>query len=280
MKLVSFDPLRTLKLPVTGIVKPEAYLEQQELIQSADWLLFPEYWQLNTLAYAWRARLFPSLPSYTIGHNKIEMTRVFQALCPANVPHTVIGANTASKVDELWEQMLCPFVAKVPKSSRGEGVFLIEERRDWQRYCELTDVLYAQQLLPIDRDLRLIVIGDEVIGGYWRMQSHNGFHNNIARGGQLVSGLLPESAVALVESLARQTGIDHAGFDIAMVGGHPYVLEFNRIFGTQGVERLLGDLSAPILRYLQKRFDDNDPDAPQTAGRRKSTRRGAKKVVA
>ena len=57
MKLVSFDPYRTLNLPGVRHVKPEQYLSALELIREADWVLFPEYWQLNTLMYGLRKRI-------------------------------------------------------------------------------------------------------------------------------------------------------------------------------------------------------------------------------
>lgn len=263
MKLISFDPLRTLGFPPHQTLKPEQVFHYRQAIQEANWVLFPPYWLVNGLVYGLHARIFPSLPSYLIGHNKIEMTRAFELIAPANVPWTLIRANTPSNAEEIWDTMTLPFVAKIPKSSMGNGVFLIEERQQWLDYCQQTDVLYAQEHLPIDRDLRIVVIGDEVVGGYWRVQSPYSFHNNIAQGGEVVAGLIPESATQLVLHLARTLGVDHAGFDIAMVGNHPYVLEFNRIFGTQGINALMGDLSGKILNYLRRLDDEDDPIKPR-----------------
>lgn len=262
MKLISFDALRTLNYPSQTYIKPELFLKHQTEVSEADWVLFPEYWQLNTLVFAMGANIFPSLSSYLIGHNKIEMTRAFMAVAPEHVPFTMIHANTPEQAEKVWQAMPLPFVAKIPKSSMGEGVFLIENRADWHQYCLKSDVLYAQEYLPIDRDLRIVVIGDQVVGGYWRIQSDNGFHNNIAKGGTMMQGPLPESAVALVKRLAEALGIDHAGFDIAMVDNYPFVLEFNRVFGTQGVEQIIGDITPLILDYLQRRSAGNDPTNP------------------
>lgn len=269
MKLISFDALRTLKFPPHSYIKPELFFRHKEEIQAADWVLFPEYWQLNPLVYGLKARIFPSLSSYLIGHNKVEMTRVFETIVPAHVPFTLIHGNHPDRAEEIWDAMPLPFVAKIPKASMGEGVFLIENRADWNSYCKKTDVLYAQEYLPIDRDLRLVVIGDKVVGGYWRIQSDNGFHNNIARGGTMMAGFIPQAAIDLVEKVARTLGVDHAGFDVAMVGEHPYLFEFNRIFGTQGVEQLIGDLTPLIVNYLNKKLDEFDPTTPKAPKRPK-----------
>lgn len=280
MKLLSFDTLRTLSLPCDYRIKPEQFFAYKEAIQSTDFVLFPEYWQLNALVYGLGAKVFPSEASYRIGHNKIEMTRVFQTLCPANTPDTLILPKSPDALDEILLQLDYPFVAKIPKSSRGEGVFLIENRHDWVRYYEQTDVVYAQEYLPIDRDLRLVLIGEKVIGGYWRLQADKGFYNNISQGGTMMAGRLPRAAVRLVEDFAKRTGVDHAGFDIAMVGRHPFLLEFNRIFGTAGVNTLIGDLSPAIMDWLKSQLDDDKPIEPITPRPRASGRRTRLRRVA
>jgi ribosomal protein S6--L-glutamate ligase len=66
MRLVSFDALRTLKLPDTTYIKPELFIQQLPLIRSADWVLFPQHWQVNALVYGLRQRIFPSQASYLL----------------------------------------------------------------------------------------------------------------------------------------------------------------------------------------------------------------------
>src|SRR5690606_41917048 len=95
--------------------------------------------------------------------------------------------------------MPLPFVAKIPKSSMGNGVFLIETQADWQRYLAQTSVIYAQEYLPIDRDLRIVWVGDRIVGGYCRIQAAEGYDNHVATGGQVDSGILPLAACALMQ---------------------------------------------------------------------------------
>ena len=259
MHLVSFNVFRTLGLPNTTVLKPEQFLRHRELLMEADWVLFPEYWQLNALVHGLKCRVFPSIASYRIGHDKVEMTRAFQTVAPGHTPWTLIEANEPHQRDRLWAAMPHPFVAKLPKASMGEGVWLIETRADWRRYCEATDVLYVQEYLPIDRDARVVVIGDRVLTAYWRTQADQGFYNNVARGGRIDSSPVPAVVTDLALKLARDLEVDHAGFDIALVDGYPYVLEFNRLFGNQG----LGTGSAlqdAIFDYLCQQAQPEDPD--------------------
>jgi len=167
MHCVSFDIFRTLGFPDTTVLKPDQFLRHKELLRDADWVLFPEYWQLNALVHGLKCRVFPSIASYRIGHDKVEMTRAFQAVAPEHTPWTLISANGPQEREQIWQDMALPFVAKLPKASMGEGVWLIENRADWQRYCDRTDVLYAQEYLPLERDARVVVVGEKWSAGRW-----------------------------------------------------------------------------------------------------------------
>jgi ribosomal protein S6--L-glutamate ligase len=260
MRLVSFDALRVPGLPNTTALKPDTWLEHLALLETADWVLFPEYWQVPGLVHVLKKRIFPSLPTYLLGHSKVETTRALQLIIPQHLPETLILPNTPLSAEQAADQMLWPFVAKVPKSSMGRGVWLIESPEDWRRYLAITPVIYTQERLPIDRDLRIVVVGKKVLTAYWRIAADQGFHTNIAQGGQIVHGMIPPQALALVEYLVNEVGIDHAGFDIAMVGQHPYLLEFNRLFGTRGVNT--EDMQNAILAYLLESSQPDDPDHP------------------
>lgn len=259
MRWVSFDVFRTLGFADTLQLKADHIFQYKDAIATAEWVLFPEYWQVNALVFALGARIFPSLPSYLLGHNKIEMTRAFQCLVPQNTPHTTIAANTPQEAERIWQAADLPFVTKLPKSSQGVGVWLIENAADWRDYLGRTDVIYVQEHLPIDRDIRVVIVGDKVVSAYWRLQSADGFHNNVSRGGVADYSPVPAAATNLALRVATALGIDHAGFDIAMVGGHPYLLEFNRLFGNQGFAGGGLVLRDAIQEYLQRQASPPGP---------------------
>ena len=275
MRLVSFNLFRTLSLDSSGRfnlthIKPEDFARHpghyRQQLEMADWVLFPEYWQLNSLLYAAGSRIFPGEATYRIGHDKVEMTRVCELLTPANLPKTHITRNTPEEAERLWQMLDTPFVAKLPKASQGVGVWLIENRSDWQRYLQIADRIYVQEYLPIEKDLRIVWVGDEIIAAYWRHQSDRSFHTNVSRGGYVSYEDIPQQALDYVTSLARALGINHAGFDIAMLGGHPYLLEFNRLFGNQGIPGGGKTIAAAIERYLLKHGEHGrpiDPNSPR-----------------
>lgn len=251
MNLISFDPLRLWDIPGVQQVKPEAWLKSLDLIKQADWLLFPPYWQVSTLAYGLRKRIFPSLSSYFLGHSKAEMTYAFQSICPEHVPYTEILPNTPSAQEQILDTFPFPFVAKAVRSARGQGVWMIDNREEFAAYAAQHPMLYVQELLPIDRDVRVVWVGQEIVTAYWRIAPPGGFYNNVARGGTASFENVPETAVSLVARVAPELDIDHAGFDVAIVDGHPYLLEFNMRFGNEALRQQGIRLGPRIYAYLQ-----------------------------
>ena len=254
LKLVSFNPLRTLGLDAIPLRAESFPADPATLaaVREADCVLFPETWQVNALHYALHKRIFPSVASHHLGVSKVEMTRAFQAFVPANVPETLILPATESGARTAAEALGFPMVVKQPRESMGRGVFKVESARELAALLPSLDLLYAQELLPIDRDLRICWVGDAVLAAYWRIGG-DGFHTNISRGATESFDGIPPQALDLVARVARALGVDHAGFDVAMVGDHPYLFELNTLFGNEVINRAGIDYAAALRRALERK---------------------------
>jgi ribosomal protein S6--L-glutamate ligase len=126
-------------------------------------------------------------------------------------------------------------VAKIPRgSAMGRGVYLIRQQSQLAEYLKLTDVAYIQQYLPMDRDIRVIVIGDRVVHAYWRIAPPNEFRANLAVGGTVSLAAVPGRALELALHTARLCKWDDVGIDICCHGNDFYVLEANMKYGRQG----------------------------------------------
>lgn len=262
MKLVSFNAYRSIGIPGVIYIKPENIFKEKETIMEADCVLFPEYWQVNILQYGLKKKIFPNINTYQLGHNKIEMTRAFLLTFPQNVPYTKIIGKDDFSIETIEKEFNYPFVAKEVKNSMGKGVFLIENRQDLKNYIENNEVLYIQERLPIDRDLRVVFVGDRVVASYWRVAKEGSFYNNIAKGGSYIFEDIPNGAVELVKNVANKLGIDHAGFDIAVVDDRFYILEFNVLFGNEGLRHLGIELGPLIYKYIIKSLNPSTPNYP------------------
>lgn len=242
-------------MPEVTLVKPEHMFGRRADLLAADWVLYPRLWQVNALVYGLKRRIFPSVSSYHLGEDKVEMTRAFWSIASANVPHTLILPATDGAVQQVLDEIGLPVVVKEPKAAEGRGVQVLHRASELRAHVAQPHVetLYAQELLPIDRDLRVVWVGDRVIAAYWRIAAFGAFHNNVARGASVSYDEIPLAAVRLVERVAFELGVDHAGFDVAVVDGHPYLMEFNTLFGTAGVEALGVKIGPVVHEYLQRR---------------------------
>ncbi|UZJ77281.1 ATP-grasp domain-containing protein [Fictibacillus sp. KU28468] len=249
MKLVTFNPFRTIGIPGIQYVKPDNMFKELDKIKAADVLLFPENWQVNSLVYGMKKKIFPSIESIQLGFSKMEMTRALWTVCPENLPYTEILGHSNENKRKVLETFPFPFVAKEIRNSMGKGVFLIHNEQEFEEYAKANDVFYIQEYLPIDRDLRVCVVGNEIIGSYWRIGS-NGFHNNVSQGGTLSFDNIPAEALELVLRVAQGLNINHAGFDIVAANGRFYILEFNVLFGNQAFNHLAVSPEKKIHEYL------------------------------
>jgi len=98
-----------------------------------------------------------------------------------------------------------------------------------------------------------VLVGEQILAAYWRLQSPYSFHNNLSRGGEADFSPVPQAALDLVLNVSRALEINHAGFDVAMVGARPYLFEFNRLFGNKGIEGGDARISTAIQQYLAEK---------------------------
>jgi ribosomal protein S6--L-glutamate ligase len=196
-----------------------------------------------------------------VGYDKVEMTRAFTAVAPEHCPRTLILPASPAGAEEAMEELGFPFVVKHPRSSMGRGVELVESRADLHAWIGTAEVLYAQEYLPSNQDLRVVWVGDQVVTANWR-RGGDGFRHNFARGGELAFEDIPHPALELVTRVATVLGIDHAGFDLAVIDGWPYLIELNCLFGHAGIKARGIRLAPLILGYLERILRPGSEPAP------------------
>lgn len=262
LNLITFDIFRSLNIPGIRNLKPEDIFQKRLDIQQSDWILFPPHTFVNLMVYGFRKPVFPTINTYHLGYDKIQMIHAFMAQFPDNTPRTIIHPNEEHYQKRVLDQMAFPFVAKEIRNSRGRGVFLIENRKDFNDYILKNETLYIQEYLDIKRDLRIIWVGDRVVLSYWRTAATGNFLNNVAAGGSIDFTDIPQGAIELVSNVCRTLNINYAGFDVAEVNGYFYLLEYNLFFGTQALSDQKIMLGPVIYEYLRKHTQKKDD--PQT----------------
>jgi ribosomal protein S6--L-glutamate ligase len=227
--------LRSCKNVTTLGVRPnfDDYPEAAaELIRRAPKIYYPGS-RYADLLHAMGKPIFPSLPNYRFAQDKIMQTALFQLLCiPHPTTRVFYGPRQKRRIGAYFR---FPFVAKIPRgSAMGRGVFLIRNNEDLQRYLQVPGPAYIQEYLPVERDIRVVVIGERVRHAYWRKASGGDFRCNVAAGGRILLEPVPPPALALAESTARRCGWNDVGIDVCTLDGAFYVLEANMKYGREG----------------------------------------------
>ncbi len=207
-------------------------LEESAMIRKAATIYYPTSFYADLFDAAGK-RTFPSYHTYKCVQDKIRQTALFTIL---GLPHPRTRVYYGKRQRKaILEHFSFPFIAKIPRgSAMGRGVFLIRNRDDLEGYTAKTSVAYIQEYLPIDRDLRIVVIGKHVALAYWRIAPERDFRSNLAVGGRVDLDAVPDAARDLAMHAARSCGWDDVGIDICRFNGSLYLLEANMKYGREG----------------------------------------------
>ena len=227
--------LRDCKNVITLGVRPnfsDYTSDEAELIRSAEKIYYPSPFYAD-LFDAVGKKTFPSYHTYKCVQDKIKQTVLFELL---DIPHPRTRVFYGKRQKRtIAEHFKVPFIGKIPRgSAMGRGVYLIPNQTELENYLELTDVAYIQEYLPVDRDIRVVVIGQRVVHAYWRIAPPNEFRSNVSVGGRVSLNSIPREATELALYTARCCGWDDVGIDICRFEGRYYVFEANMKYGKEG----------------------------------------------
>jgi len=206
--------------------------EEAELIREAEKIYYPTTFYAD-LFDAIGKETFPSYHTYKCVQDKIKQSALLEML---EIPHprTRVYYGKRRKAAIAY-QFQYPFIGKIPRgSAMGRGVFLIKNHEDLQSYLDTAHPAYIQEYLPIDRDMRIVVIGKNVVHAYWRVNPPAEFRSNVAVGGRVCLDPVPREALELALSTARRCQWNDVGIDICMRKGRCFVLEANMKYGKEG----------------------------------------------
>ena len=209
--------------------------QEAELIRSAEKIYYPTTFYAD-LFDAIGKDTFPSYHTYKCVQDKIKQSALFELLGICH-PRTRVfyGKRQKRLIRQYFE---FPFIAKIARgSAMGRGVFFVRNEKELSDYIELTSPAYIQEYLPIDRDIRVVVIGNRVVHAYWRVAPQNEFRSNVAVGGTIDLDGVPEKACHLALRVARECCWDDVGIDICEHKGRYYVLEGNMKYGREGFRK-------------------------------------------
>jgi ribosomal protein S6--L-glutamate ligase len=206
--------------------------QESEHIRKAEKIYYPTTFYADLFDAMGKAT-FPSYHTYKCVQDKIKQTALFELL---NLPHprTRVFYGTRQK-KRILDHFKFPFIGKIPRgSAMGRGVYFIHNPKELQKYLDQTSPAYIQEYLSIDRDMRIVVIGNRIVHAYWRIAPANEYRSNVAVGGKISFAAVPEKARDLALRVARVCRWDDVGIDICEHKGRFWVLEANMKYGKEG----------------------------------------------
>lgn len=207
--------------------------EEAAMIRNADTIYYPATFYADLLD-AMGKRTFPSYHTYKCVMDKIKQTALLDLL---DLPHPRTRVYYGRQwTDRVLDEFALPFIAKIPRgSAMGRGVYLIQKRADLDAYARKNPTpAYIQEHLPIDRDIRAVIVGREVILAYWRLAPAGEFRSNVAVGGRVSFDPVPQAALDLALRCAKVCGWDDVGIDICRHNDRYLILEANMKYGKEG----------------------------------------------
>ena len=157
-----------------------------------------------------------------------------------------------------------PVVMKTLSGSKGVGVLFVESERSYDSLVQLlhnqnpnVDLL-VQEYIKTDKDIRVIVLGGQIIAAMERTVIEGDFRSNVSQGGKVkqykLTDLEKEQCILAAKAVnGVWTAVDFIPSKDPKSKA-PYILEVNHSPGTQGIEEASGE---NIVKQIIKHFEDD-----------------------
>lgn len=162
-------------------------------------------------------KVFPNSHEVAYWENKSFMTKEFLRL-NISIPTTQLF----SSLDEIKQQNLTfPFLIKEEHSASSKGVHKISNIEDLrsvvnEHYFENNDYVIVQELLNMRKDLRVILVGDQVVHHYWRINNTKEWKpTSTGRGSSVDFEFFPEKWRSFLISEFKKMNLATGAFDVA-----------------------------------------------------------------
>lgn len=162
---------------------------------------------------------------------------------PYTIPSTFCYTTAEveeGELDYVEEKLGYPLVVKINKQSRGEGVFLVTNRK------ELAEIISKLRTIPhlyqkfisyaSGRDTRVIVVGNKVLCAMERYNEKD-FRSNVEQGGVCRNVEVDERIRNIAIKVSKTLGLEYCGIDFVFdEDGKAYVVEVNSNAFFKGIE--------------------------------------------
>jgi len=170
------------------------------------------------------------------------------------IPDSFLVASKI-KAGDIIEQTPPPLILKLLSGTQGVGVIKAEKVAEVgpiiDTLVELKQLILIQSYIPNPgEDVRMFVVGDEVVGAMLRKAKSDEWRSNIHLGGIGYPYAQTEAEGEMAIKAAKAVGVEVAGVDMIMSKEGPYVIEVNASPGFKGLMKATDiDVPGKIVDY-------------------------------
>lgn len=178
------------------------------------------------------------------------------------VPKTIFSNNPAD-IKSIIKSLSLPLVAKENRGRQGQQVYLIKNEKDLKKFFNKkralkrtldTPTFLFQQFIPSKSDVRVLVLGNRVLGAIQRQSTQNSeFRHNIALGGKAKQISVTDEMRRIALRAARVEKFEFAGVDLIQHKdtGEYFILEVNRSPEFEGFMQATGiDVPYEVMKFI------------------------------
>jgi len=178
------------------------------------------------------------------------------------VPKTLLVRHPIN-VDFVENNIGFPIIVKTLSGSFGAGVFLAENKRQFQDLIKLAEItsksynIIVQEFIKDSwgRDIRVFVLNNKVVGCMMRQATDDDFRANITRGGEGIPYQITEEIEWLGGESARLLHLDIAGVDLLFDNGSYRICEVNSSPGFEGMDKYTNtNIAEQIVNYVKHKI--------------------------
>lgn len=223
-------------------------------------------------------RQFEMCGSYTLNASAAitrtrDKLRSLQLLAQEGIDMPVTGfASSPDDTDDLIAMVGgAPLVVKLVEGTQGIGVVLAETRQAAESVIDAFRGLNAHILVQEfikearGRDVRCLVIGNQVVAAIERVAKEGDFRSNLHRGGKACPVEITPQEREIAVKAAATLGLEVAGVDILRAHRGPLVMEVNASPGLEGIETC-SELNLAALMIARIEQQTIPGLRPKTAG--------------
>ena len=210
-----------------------------------------------------------SSASITTSRDKLRSLQVLSKH-KIGIPKTTFVKDKKDVMPAIERVGGAPVIIKIIEGTQGIGVLLADKKSMAVAIIELLQSQKQNILIQKfvaeskGKDIRAIVVGDQVVAAMRRVAQGEEFRSNVHRGGLTEAVELNEQYKETAIKAAQIMGLRVAGVDMLEGADGPQVLEINSSPGLEGIEQCSGlDVASSIVDYIAAQVDFPEIDIRQ-----------------